>query len=610
MLSFFFIVLLPFIAFGIYAYLKSEAVLEKHAASLALQNTTQLSIRIDQQLYDMESILKQITSNKELVDCIIDLPKYGTENGPLATYEKLYFYGDTLENILTLKHDNLSGIYYIYKDRIYDIYVQDRPYTPSLTAYNKNVLNPIGMKLDFKILYENWYSATLKNYIKTNIIGTNTRFYNEGGSKNVISASKLVRGVLTKKSFGVLLIDYNYSALLNIVDKHSYFNPPSYDLYVVDSNNSIMYSKNKKLLNTKLDYDFVKDLPPSESGDFTVIRNGKKMHMIYYTSPYSSWKTICFIPPQEFLKDIFVIKAYVIVLTLICLLAVLIFSFVASSILLKPINKLVGAMAEVEKGDLSTRIDVKSNDETKFLADSFNNMTSNIENLITKVYTAQLKQKEAELSALQRQINPHFLYNTLESIRGVSLFYGLHNIASMSKSLSMLFRYSISDTVSVTVRDEIKHLENYLAIQNFRHEDKFQVVYNIADELYEYRILKFTLQPLIENAIKHGLEVKMGKGTIQIDVFIVESTLVIKISDDGIGMPEQKVDELNNVLIKNVTVPTGHEDDNNESGTGIGVLNVNARIKLYFGSYYGLKYLKPDIGTAVEIVLPAIEKEE
>jgi len=228
---------------------------------------------------------------------------------------------------------------------------------------------------------------------------------------------------------------------------------------------------------------------------------------------------------------------------------------------------------------------------------------SGIDYLINKISSIKLRQKEAELNSLQNQINPHFLYNTLESIRGAALYHGIQEIASMAKSLSLLFRYSISERVLVSVREELQHLENYISIQNFRFEDKFRLQYNIPPEFMDYKILKLTLQPLIENSIKHGLEMKLGKGTIKIEILQLNSNIKIVISDDGLGIPPKKLEELNRSL---AGTRSGDPATVSNSGTGIGVMNVNARIKLYFGDQYGLRFREAAVGTTVEITLPAV----
>ncbi|MCX7923629.1 MAG: sensor histidine kinase [Clostridia bacterium] len=610
-LSFFLIVLIPFGIFGFYTYLKSEAVFEKQTSSLALQRITQLSVRVDQQLRDMESLIGQITSNNSIISLYAELPKYSFKNGSSPSYEKLLFYTEALGGIIIPKQQYFRGIYYIDKSTIYNVDTIHLITTPYYEfTYGNETASPLISGLDSRILMQNWYKETQKSPDQTNIVGTNYRYYDNYTSQCVVTVSKVAKDIKTKEYSGVLFLDFDYGILSSLIEGQNNISYPNSDLYIVNKNNSIMYSQSRALIESPLDYDFVRNLGGLDSGYQNVNKDGKEMRMVYYTSPYSLWKVICFIPVDEFSKDAFSIKIFMTILTLICLVIVLTFSFVASSKLLRPINKLVEAMAEVEKGNFSTRINVKSHDEIKYIADSFNSMTSNIENLINKAYTAQLKQKEAELSALQRQINPHFLYNTLESIRGVSLFYGLHNIASMSKSLSMLFRYSISDTLSVTIRDEIKHLDNYIQIQNFRHDDKFEVCYNIPNDLYDYKILKFTLQPLVENSIKHGLEVKMGKGKIQIDISKVDNSLEIIIRDDGIGMSTERVCELNKKLAEDVALISGNSEATTEAGTGIGVINVNARIKLYFGSQYGLKYITCESGACVTIDLPAVKYEE
>jgi two-component system sensor histidine kinase YesM len=283
-------------------------------------------------------------------------------------------------------------------------------------------------------------------------------------------------------------------------------------------------------------------------------------------------------------------------LVLLILIPVVMLVFLAASFsLLRPINELTSAISGYEGLQAKT-------------ADNKLNSLSEIDHLINKVNDIRLKQKEAELNSLQNQINPHFLYNTLESIRGAALHNGLQEIASMSKALSLLFRYSISDTVLVSIKEEVQHLENYMSIQNFRYENKFDLVYSIPPELYGYKILKLTLQPLIENSIKHGLEMKLGKGVIKIDIMCLDNNIKININDNGIGIPSRKVDELNRSLAKDEYA--SDNDGAERTGTGIGVRNVNSRIRLYFGSQYGLKFRDVLVGTTVEITLPVVKDPE
>lgn len=211
-----------------------------------------------------------------------------------------------------------------------------------------------------------------------------------------------------------------------------------------------------------------------------------------------------------------------------------------------------------------------------------------------------------ELYALQTQINPHFLYNTLDSIRGLALIHGVDEIATMTESLSRLFRSMIAkEGKMLSLREELANVNYYVTIQSFRFNNRFEYVCKVPEPMLDqYQIPNMTLQPLVENAIMHGLEKKVGKGRITIEAYATASRLVFAITDDGIGIQEEKLNYLNDCLL-NYQKPVQRE--NTRYHVGIALLNINKQIKLKFGELYGL-YISstPGVYTSVGLVLPAL----
>lgn len=223
-----------------------------------------------------------------------------------------------------------------------------------------------------------------------------------------------------------------------------------------------------------------------------------------------------------------------------------------------------------------------------------------------------LSKKQAEYLALQNQINPHFLYNTLEGIRSEAILSGMDSVAEMTEALATFFRYTISKVDHlVTLEDELANIENYYVIQQYRFGSKLSlsIEYEEDDEMESLgcMIPKLTLQPIVENSIYHGLEEKVGNGRLSIKIARMEQRILITVSDDGVGMPKEKLDELNRKMC------TAHLEDvqvQGEKKGSIAVVNVNNRIKLLFGEEYGLYfYSTPGIGTDVEITLPVIRED-
>lgn len=223
-----------------------------------------------------------------------------------------------------------------------------------------------------------------------------------------------------------------------------------------------------------------------------------------------------------------------------------------------------------------------------------------------------LKNKQAEYLALQNQINPHFLYNTLEAIRGDAICEGMHNIADTTKALATFFRYTITEVgYLVTLEDELENIENYFTIQQYRFGEKLDMKINFPEdhlELMQVQLPKLTLQPLIENAISHGLECKVGVGTITIDIDYTKETLTIHVRDDGVGIEEEELLRLNQMFLRQDKNPMSEERSQRGS---IALGNVNSRIKLLFGEDYGIHINSIlGMGTQVEVRLPLIIEKE
>lgn len=235
-----------------------------------------------------------------------------------------------------------------------------------------------------------------------------------------------------------------------------------------------------------------------------------------------------------------------------------------------------------------------------------------IRNVVNKVgaeYSSEMLNKQIEYSMLQSQINPHFLYNTLESIRGEALTAGNDNIANMAERMSRFFRYSISNKGDiVTIGEEFENVKDYFYIQQYRFEDKFTLVNNICQDCLDYYIPKMTLQPLVENSIYHGLECLKSGGNVNISISSTNKNVRILISDNGIGIPEDKLLKIRKSLNSNEYADNLISTKKNK---GIALYNVNSRIKLFFGSQYGLTLRSSeDIGTEVEILIPQIDSIE
>lgn len=277
------------------------------------------------------------------------------------------------------------------------------------------------------------------------------------------------------------------------------------------------------------------------------------------------------------------------------------------------IRKLNGAIAEVAGGNLVVETSIRTGDEIQNLAEGFNAMVRRLSELMNETYQLGVRRKEAELNSLQAQINPHFLYNTLESINweAMLLTNGPNKVSEMVTALSDLLRLSINKGREiVTFQEEIDHVKNYLILQKERYADKFEVEWNVDPRLYEYRTLKLILQPLVENAIYHGLELKEGTGVIRIGGKLEEDGVRVTIEDDGLGMSAGQLAQVRQSLLPEDAANRG-ESGKRGAGGSIGISNVHERIQLYYGEFYGIEVeSEPNAGTRVTIRLPLLETEE
>ncbi len=580
-LSFFSLAFLSMLVLAAVFYWQATVIAEKGFRTMAIQDVTKTGSALELYLNSIIEDARSITNDRALSACF---SSEGDEKlSPSCIIETLA----SLPVQRYLYNDNLLNIFVLYEGQTY-------------TAYSRNNRNPSSVPV-IESPYRRFSGA--REGIK--LLGTELRFYSQGEYENVVSVAGIFREQDEEGSLVVCIVDFSYEGFAELVMPPASESHPGSRTVIADSQGNIMFDQDPGLLTTPLKADFMSKIGKGEKYGFISSQwNGQPVYAAYNSLPGFGWKVISITPRNSVLDNLSGTRAIVIGFCSAFTILVLVFSLVASSSFLKPLNELTAILSEYEQSQfLSNKLHRAGN---RSPAQEKENM-SRLGSIVEKLYSIQLSQKEAQIKSLQNQINPHFLYNTLESIRGAALFHGIHDIAAMAKCLSLFFRYSISEENLVKIREELQHLENYIAIQNFRHDNKFLLVYNIAERLYNYKILKLTLQPLVENSIKHGLEMKLGKGTIKVEILDLGSVLKIVVHDDGIGMSPEKVRELNRMLESGSPHPLGDERDREGVRSGIGVWNVNSRIRLYFGEQYGLRYRESSVGTTAEVTLPIVE---
>lgn len=321
--------------------------------------------------------------------------------------------------------------------------------------------------------------------------------------------------------------------------------------------------------------------------------------MTYSTSQVNGWKIVNLIRLIEMDKHLTELRITIWIIVAAILVSVTIISYFISIKITNPLRKFIGKLEIIGDGNFDERLPEEKNCyEINVLNKVFNRMMDRICRLISEVYTVKIKQKEAEFEALQAKINPHFLCNTLQSITSLAVLGQNSDIERVSVSLGNLLEYTVYEREEmVQVCKEMDYIRNYIAIQNIRYGNSINISYEIDKEIEELYILKLMLQPLVENALYHGLEKKSDDKRITVKAKMENGIVLFEIEDNGIGMNEERLQEVKRRLCGKET-----------QGKSIGLANVHERIQLKFGAEYGVEiYSEYGCGTRVEIRIPAIK---
>ena len=410
----------------------------------------------------------------------------------------------------------------------------------------------------------------------------------------VITVSRGVRNFTgSGNREGVVFIDLNYSAISELCDQNS-IGSKGY-VFLLDQDGNIVYHPQQQQLYNELQTENI-DLVMNTDQETVMTGSGDNARLYTISrSEKTGWTVVGCTNTAELLKDSKKAQSiYVVVAILLIIVALLFSNMIARNITL-PIQQLRDSMEKVQEGDFgAAEVEVISQNEVGSLTRSFNIMTSRIQELMEQNIYEQQQKRKSELKALQSQINPHFLYNTLDSIIWMAEGKKNEEVVIMTASLARLLRQSISnEEEQVPIRQEVEYARSYLTIQKMRYKDKLEFQIQVEEEILGVQIIKLVLQPLIENAIYHGLKYKEGKGLLVVSGCREGENAVIRIQDNGAGMDEQT---LSHIFEKHKV---------NYRSNGVGVYNVQQRLQLYYGTDYGITYTsRPGEGTTATIVIP------
>ena len=467
-----------------------------------------------------------------------------------------------------------------------------------------SVVPAARFRKNFKAEDEEWFVNALNKTENIHFTLPHVQKMFEKGDNSynwVISMSRAVEitvGGSTEQA--VLLIEMAYQGLEEVLDEVTLGNGGY--IYLMDSNGDIIWHPKFELIASGRVKENNLVAAGYDDGSREEVFNGTSQTVVTKTVGYTGWKLVGVIKGTGISLNMLKTRLFIVfVILLIIFIVILINSYISFRVT-NPIRELEKSVKALEEGNLDADIYMGGSYEVQHLGKSVQDMKFRIKGLMQDIVNEHEEKRKSEFDSLQAQINPHFLYNTLDiivwQIENEKQSEAVHTVTALAR----FFRLSLGKGKNIVkVKDEIDHVRNYLMIQHMRFKNKFDYEFDVAEDVLELPSLKLMLQPLVENAIYHGMEFMDGDGLIVVKAWREENELYLSVADNGLGMTEDKVE----------MILTGESTSGNGRGSGIGVKNVNERIKLYFGEAYGLTIdSEPDEGTTVIIHLPAKDEKE
>ena len=461
-----------------------------------------------------------------------------------------------------------------------------------------NVVPAARFRKNFRANEEEWFVNALNKTENIHFTLPHVQKMFEKGDNGynwVISMSRAVEitvGGSTEQA--VLLIEMAYQGIEEVLDEVTLGNGGY--IYLMDSKGEIIWHPKFELIASGRVKENNLVAAGYDDGSREEVFNGTSQTVVTKTVGYTGWKLVGVIKGTGISLNMLKTRLFIVFVILLIIFIVIIINSYISFRVTNPIRELEKSVKALEEGNLDADIYMGGSYEVQHLGKSVQDMKFRIKGLMQDIVNEHEEKRKSEFDSLQAQINPHFLYNTLDiivwQIENEKQSEAVHTVTALAR----FFRLSLGKGKNiVTVKDEIDHVKNYLMIQHMRFKNKFDYEFDIAEDVLELPSLKLMLQPLVENAIYHGMEFMDGDGLIMVKAWREEDELYLSVADNGLGMTEDKVE----------MILTGKSSSGNGRGSGIGVKNVNERIKLYFGEAYGLTIdSEPDEGTKVTIHLP------
>ncbi|MEK3721136.1 sensor histidine kinase [Paenibacillus sp. FSL H8-0034] len=582
LLIFILILVIPLSLQGILTYYEFSASVQRRSADYSTQIVGQINRNLDRTLMEMQRLSLMPLYDTQVLTILhkYSQPEYAQTRPSLAEMEKMFLY--------------ISG-----------------------SAYNRSEVRGIQIIADNGFIFTNVDSALMNFYVDVRqedwyrraqiadgawvIIPQHQPSYYTQNSTQVFSVARMIREPDTNNVIGMIKIDLKLDVFRQILSNVKFEDKGS--ILVVNDRNEFLFEESSPTLEPRLAAAIRSTNPSNENKVKNLVLGGRPFIAIVDYSDYSGLKVIDFIPVDSLLLETKNLRNFTIIIAVIFVVATGILAIIFSYNLSSPLIQLKRKMQLIEMGQFDQSVPVVTQDEIGQLSKGFNRMAEEINHLVKEVYVIGLREKEAELAALQSQINPHFIYNTLESINMKALEQENYEVSDMISTLGQLMRYSVDpyDRL-VLLKEELASVGSYAKIQQLRYGNRLHFIFDIEPDLENALVPKLLLQPLVENSIFHGVGDRPLGGTIWISAVRFEDDLLLTVRDDGIGMTEQEIEQLRSSLRSSLP-------DDNVQKRGVALRNIYQRLLLMFGASYELQFDgSPDQGISFTITIPITER--
>ncbi|MFF2093358.1 sensor histidine kinase [Paenibacillus sp. NPDC058174] len=567
LIVFLFLVCLPVVMVSYASSYYYSRSIKDNTIAYATESTTKMLLKLDDYVTDLYNMSAMPLYNKEFLEMLAD------PNIELQKSKSIYTY---IENLNKIKPETMSVYVFDNYGRVY---------------YN---IKSLSTRNNLDEIKGAWAEIAARGSGRPQLVSTK-EISTYKDSYYAFSVIRQLKQTTDMSPIGYIVFDTNITAINRQMQDFDAVTKGK--TILVDESNMVVFDSEGKLATKNLSNDESLRLAAADRGSFPIEVEGKSYICTYAKSSLTNWKMFVYIPVEEATRQAAVTRNITLITTGVFVTIALLFAIAISYALTRPLIKIKTLMQEVQTGNLEVSFNQKYRDEVGMLGRHFNIMVNRVRELLEEVRWTQNRKKEAEYAALQSQINPHFIYNTLETIRMKAEMNDDEEVADMTFTLGKLLRYGVNhEEQRVTVGQELAHLNNYMLLQNMRFANKFQLINEIPQADYSIPCIKLMFQPIVENAVHYAFKNRLGEGLIRISIVHEGEDVVFIVEDDGSGMDAQRLKAIREHMAGTRELP---------SGKGIGLRNVNDRIKLQYGELYGLHVESGENkGTRVTIRLP------